>query len=121
MLKEGKKKKSLRRREECKTMPTCVSVCVLLSRRFIGMLSRAFLALLPSRAESARITARDGNVGNSDLECFHRKFYRSSFSSFSPSHFELYILPRKALQKNFTEHISNRFALEFDNFYKRYN
>lgn len=38
MLKE--KKKSSRRREESETMPTCV----LLSRRFIGMLSRVSLA-----------------------------------------------------------------------------
>ncbi|KAM0732183.1 hypothetical protein ACS0PU_001725 [Formica fusca] len=71
MLKGGEKK-DLRRREECKTMPTCVFCSP------VDLLEccQEFLALLPSRAESARITTRAGNVGNFDLECFHHKFYR---------------------------------------------
>lgn len=64
VLKEKKKKKNSRRREESETMPR---LCVLLSRRFIGMLSRGLSYIPVSRRRRARArvyAARAGrNVG----------------------------------------------------------
>lgn len=78
MLKE-KGKKSLRRREECKTMPTCV-FCFPVDLLECCQERFSHSSRLAPKAHA--FTARAGNVGNSDLECFHHNAIAKFFFIF---------------------------------------